>query len=240
MTRRQGDILRAVVREYVRTGVPVGSETIAHRLRADVSPATVRSECAVLEDEELLAHPHTSAGRVPTAAGYRQYVNRYVSGARPACVATHVRAVEETVQADSDRSLARELAHELAALSRTLALVAVEHSARHEAGLGSLFRMPEFTERPHAEEIEELVDVFDAKISEIAARAERGPLVYIDGENPWVRTRRVSMIVTAPVLPSGLPVVAALVGPLRMPYDKHLALLHAVHHVLEDAHGDAR
>lgn len=235
MTPRQADILHAAVREYIRTGVPVGSETLADRLRADVSPATVRSECAVLEDGGFLAHPHTSAGRIPTAAGYREYANRYINGARSTRVASHVRVVEETIQADSERTLARELAHDLAALSHTLAIVAVENSARYEAGLGSLFRMPEFAERPHADEIEELVDVFDARAPEIAARAEQGPLVYIDGENPWVRTRRVSMIVTAPVLPSGLPVVAALVGPLRMPYDRHLALLHAVHHLLRAA-----
>ena len=67
-------ILRAVVEDYINTAVPVGSQMLVERYRLQVSSATVRSVLAELELEGLLSHPHTSAGRVPTDAGYRFYV----------------------------------------------------------------------------------------------------------------------------------------------------------------------
>src|ERR671914_1818115 len=67
-------ILRAVIDEYVVTAAPVGSQTLLERYRFDVSSATVRNVMAELEAAGYLTHPHTSAGRVPTDAGYRLYV----------------------------------------------------------------------------------------------------------------------------------------------------------------------
>lgn len=75
LTERQKTILRIVVQEYVDTAQPVGSRTIAEKYQLGVSPATVRNELAVLERAGLLTQPHTSAGRVPTDAGYRYYVS---------------------------------------------------------------------------------------------------------------------------------------------------------------------
>jgi heat-inducible transcriptional repressor len=79
---RKGAVLRAVVEEYVRTGEAVGSETIAERSNLGVSSATIRNEMAALEELGYLQHPHTSAGRVPTDAGYRHYVDTLPPGGR--------------------------------------------------------------------------------------------------------------------------------------------------------------
>jgi heat-inducible transcriptional repressor len=79
LSERKMAVLRAVVEEYVRTGEPVGSETIAERADLGVSPATIRNEMASLEELGYLGHPHTSAGRVPTDLGYRSFVNHLPS-----------------------------------------------------------------------------------------------------------------------------------------------------------------
>jgi len=71
---RSEAILRAVIEEYIITATPVGSQSLVDRHQLGVSPATVRSVMAELEAAGLLHHPHTSAGRVPTDAGYRLYV----------------------------------------------------------------------------------------------------------------------------------------------------------------------
>jgi heat-inducible transcriptional repressor len=71
-------ILRAVIEEYVTTATPVGSQALVERYRLGVSSATVRSILAELEANGLLTHPHTSAGRLPTDAGYRFYVESIV------------------------------------------------------------------------------------------------------------------------------------------------------------------
>lgn len=79
---RKVEVLRAVVEEYVRTGEPVGSETIAERSGLGVSSATIRNEMAALEELGYLSHPHTSAGRIPTDAGYRKFVDALPPGGR--------------------------------------------------------------------------------------------------------------------------------------------------------------
>jgi heat-inducible transcriptional repressor len=71
---REQSILRAVIEEYVETATPVGSAALVQRYRLGVSSATVRNILADLEAAGLLTHPHTSAGRTPTDAGYRYFV----------------------------------------------------------------------------------------------------------------------------------------------------------------------
>jgi len=74
LTERQDRILDFVVREYVDTATPVASKTIVRRRDLGVSSATVRGEMAHLETLGYLTHPHTSAGRIPTAMGYQYFV----------------------------------------------------------------------------------------------------------------------------------------------------------------------
>ncbi|MGX9346345.1 heat-inducible transcriptional repressor HrcA [Microbacterium sp. KNMS] len=68
-------VLRAIVQDYVDTHEPVGSRSIVERHSFGVSAATIRNDMALLEDEELIAQPHTSSGRVPTDKGYRVFVD---------------------------------------------------------------------------------------------------------------------------------------------------------------------
>lgn len=73
---RRLEVLRAIVQDYVRTSEPVGSKALLERHQLGVSAATVRNDMAALEDEGLITAPHTSAGRIPTDAGYRLFVDR--------------------------------------------------------------------------------------------------------------------------------------------------------------------
>ncbi len=75
-------VLRAIVEDYVATQEPVGSRALVERHSLGVSPATIRNDMAALEEEGLIAQPHTSAGRVPTDKGYRVFVDR-LAGVKP-------------------------------------------------------------------------------------------------------------------------------------------------------------
>jgi heat-inducible transcriptional repressor len=79
LDERKLAVLRAIVEDYVSTTEPVGSKSLVDRHRLDVSPATIRNDMAVLEDQGFIAQPHTSAGRVPTDKGYRLFVDRLSS-----------------------------------------------------------------------------------------------------------------------------------------------------------------
>src|SRR5947209_12029974 len=74
LTERQELVLRRLVEEHLEAGVPVGSKALSATF--EWGPSTIRHELANLEELGLLAHPHTSAGRVPTEAGYRYFVDR--------------------------------------------------------------------------------------------------------------------------------------------------------------------
>ncbi len=79
LSDRKKIILKAIIDEDIQTATPVGSKSITQRLNLGLSPATVRNEMADLEDMGYLSSPHASAGRVPTHAGYRIYVNELMN-----------------------------------------------------------------------------------------------------------------------------------------------------------------
>jgi heat-inducible transcriptional repressor len=76
LDERKLEVLRAIVEDYVATQEPVGSKALVERHHLQVSPATIRNDMAVLEDEGYIRQPHTSAGRVPTDRGYRLFVDK--------------------------------------------------------------------------------------------------------------------------------------------------------------------
>ena len=85
-------VLRAIVEDFVSTNEPVGSKSLVDRHNLDVSPATIRNDMAVLEEQGFIVQPHTSAGRIPTDHGYRLFVDR-LSGVKPLSAAER-RAIE--------------------------------------------------------------------------------------------------------------------------------------------------
>jgi heat-inducible transcriptional repressor len=75
VSQRGLDVLRAIVQDYVSSREPVGSKSLVNRHGFGVSAATIRNDMAALEDEQLIAAPHTSSGRIPTDKGYRVFVD---------------------------------------------------------------------------------------------------------------------------------------------------------------------
>jgi len=92
LDERKLTVLRAIVEDYVSTTEPVGSKSLVDRHHFDVSPATIRNDMAVLEEQGFIAQPHTSAGRIPTDKGYRLFVDR-LSSVKPLSTAER-RAIE--------------------------------------------------------------------------------------------------------------------------------------------------
>lgn len=115
-------ILRAIVADYVSSQEPVGSKALVERHNLNVSPATVRNDMAVLEEEGYITQPHTSAGRIPTDKGYRLFVDR-LSTVKPLSVAEK-RAISQfmTGALDVDDVVRRTVAL-LAQITRQVAIV---------------------------------------------------------------------------------------------------------------------
>lgn len=127
---RKERILRAVIDDYIASGEPVGSRTLARRYGFMVSPATIRNEMADLEDSGFLEQPHASAGRVPSDKGYRYYVDHFVRPPAESAALAHVRD-QLAVRAREIGWAVRQTARILSEASHFLALVTgpqLEHS----------------------------------------------------------------------------------------------------------------
>jgi len=123
LDRREREILRALVQDYIHTGEPVASQPLLARHGLDVSPATVRNVMADLEALGLLEKPHASAGRVPTEAGYRLYVDLLLKVRQPS---------------PADRELIEKVAQGAPAVDRMLERTAeLLHALSHHAGVVS-------------------------------------------------------------------------------------------------------
>ena len=97
LSPRQELILRKVVDAHTATGLPVGSKALAADPELGFGPSTIRNELATLEEEGLLGHPHTSAGRVPTDSGHRYYVDRLLPAERPSGRAVELQLMRREV-----------------------------------------------------------------------------------------------------------------------------------------------
>jgi heat-inducible transcriptional repressor len=122
-------VLRAIVQDYVSTNDPVGSKALAGRYDLGVSPATIRNDMAVLEEEGYITQPHTSAGRVPTDKGYRFFVDR-LSSIKPLSVAER-KAIEKFLDGAVDlHDVLGRSVRLLAQLTRQVAVVQYPTLAR--------------------------------------------------------------------------------------------------------------
>src|SRR5690349_9096071 len=88
LDERARTLLKALVERYIADGTPVGSRTLSRASGLELSPATIRNVMADLEDLGLIASPHTSAGRIPTARGYRLFVDTMLT-AQPRDLGEH-------------------------------------------------------------------------------------------------------------------------------------------------------
>lgn len=120
LTARQEQVLRTVIEEYIASGAPVGSKHLSEHFGFGVAASTIRNDLADLEDMGMLAHPHTSAGRVPTDSGYRHYVDGVVNERREAAPALSLE--RDRARSEIDDAL-RETADALSRVTELLAVV---------------------------------------------------------------------------------------------------------------------
>ncbi|MBZ8139656.1 heat-inducible transcriptional repressor HrcA [Rubrivivax gelatinosus] len=128
---RAKTLLKALVERYIADGQPVGSRTLSRASGLDLSPATIRNVMADLEELGLIASPHTSAGRVPTARGYRLFVDTMLT-ARPIelqTVASELAAAREQLHPDQPQRVIAQAATLLSNLSSFVGVVSAPRKA---------------------------------------------------------------------------------------------------------------
>lgn len=246
ITKRQKDILFAIIEEYAEMATPVGSVTLAKLF--DVSSATIRSEMAKLEEYGYIAQPHTSAGRIPTDAGYRLYVNalteqvdQEIDGNLPqhnpsrllpgkAERATHALEIRVNAQERADYAI-RGAVDSLVELTGNLGLATIGEQL-YLAGISRLFTQPEFMDNDRVKSVAKLLDNLEPWLKE-AAPGE--PLnIFIGQENPIGKTSGVSLIISKFRSPYSDKSYIGVLGPTRQNYSKVMSLVRQAGNMLEE------
>ena len=227
---RRKKILWAVVREFVDTAEPVGSGTIVAKYDFGVSPATVRNDMAVLEEEGLLKQPHTSAGRIPTEVGYRFFVEQFVESKQKKT--EHERQLIEVQQAVETGLTNSSLSfvQSLAKLTKGTVFVSTSDGRIHLAGMENLFRHPEFRDEKLLFAVTRALDRLDQVLTELEGRMTQDVDVLIGEENPFGRgTSAIVLRYKSAEMGEG---IIGLLGPQRMDYQSHYSLMRCLREAL--------
>ena len=234
MTERQIQILAASIEQHAEIAAPVGSVMLAKLF--NVSSATIRSEMARLEEMGFIAQPHTSAGRIPTDAGYRFYVNKLndsFDGNNLLGLDRSARTIEARATTHSnhaDRAI-RSAVDSLVDLTHNLGIATIGDEL-YMNGIGNLFSQPEFAQVNHVQSVARLLDNLEPWLREAAPNE---PLnVYIGAENPIGKTSGVSLIISRFRSPYSDRSYIGVLGPTRQSYDKVMRLVRHAGAMLEE------
>ena len=235
LTARQREILSQIIEEYAETAAPVGSVTMAKLFK--VSPATIRAEMARLEMFGLIAQPHTSAGRVPTDAGYRYYVNNLdrnkveqESEQKALERGTHALEVRVSAQSRADAAI-RGAVDALVELTGNLRLATIGGQL-YLSGISRLFTQPEFVDTRRVQSVAKLLDELEPWLRE-AAPGE--PLnIFIGHENPIGKNSEVSLIISKFRSPYSDKSYVGVLGPTRQNYSRVMGLVRRAGELLEE------
>jgi len=227
MNDRQREVLAAVVELYTKTALPVGSEALLERHYFSVSSATLRNDMLALEEMDYLYQPHTSAGRIPTDAGYRFYVEEMM-GDKPLSKKDQLKLQEEflKLQAKHNRTV-RTTARLLSALSGNLVVSGrIGKDDMYDFGMKSLMENPEFQEMEELSRLVETLDTLDDKIDVLMAGLKDGETrIYIGEENPVRGIEHCAMVISPYRDKDGERGMLAIIGPKRMEYAKNKSLI---------------
>ena len=242
MTNRQREILYAIIEEYAELATPVGSVTLAKLF--DCSSATIRSEMVKLEAMGYITQPHTSAGRVPTDAGYRLYVNSLQEkidheeevGSGPRIDIEKedrpTRALATRIQAQTRADYAiRTAVDSLVNLTGNLGLATIGDQI-YISGFGNLFSQPEFLQAAQVHAVGKLLDNIKPWLMEV--QPNEAINVYIGTENPIGKASNVSLIISRFRSPYSDRSYIGVLGPTRQSDKRVMSLVRHAGIMLED------
>lgn len=230
LDQRKESILKAIVQEYVRTAEPVGSNFIVKKYGLGVSPATIRNDMAELEEGGFIAAPHTSAGRVPTEAGYRYYIQNFLSPKQGS--PRQLEELRETAKAESDREeMLKSVAKFLATNTGEAVIVGLSPRHYYSTGFSRLFAKPEFAEAAFMRDFSEIMDRLDEVMAELWGSAPDNIQILVGHDNPF--GERCGTIVTRFNTGDETGILGVL-GSLRMNYDRNYSLISYARKMLAD------
>ncbi len=228
LTPRKNQILTIVVRQYIKDAEPVGSKRIQDEYEVPISSATIRNEMVELEEMGMLVQPHISAGRIPTVEAYRYYINHVLHDVEPDALFFEPMMGEPVDDHGPHwiRKVARALSEEVG----TGVFVASPATHLYYTGLGHLFNQPEFGSHEQVKSMGAVLDQLETTLEDLMQSLHGDVEILLGAENPL----GVACSTVAVRVPErgGSDGVLGMMGPLRMDYDRALALLKGLQQLL--------
>ncbi|MDO9509862.1 MAG: hypothetical protein Q7J14_01075 [Candidatus Magasanikbacteria bacterium] len=229
LNERQEKLFKMVVENYIETAEPVGSKFLVKQEDLDWSEATVRNDLRALEDVGYLTHPHTSAGRIPTFAGYRHYINSVnlhdlkING-------KDEKKVEEILIGETQdfESGVRTLMKGLAEISGEAIIYSFGPDKAFYTGLSNLFGKKEFTEPDLVVNISSMFDRCEEYIDDFEEMIIDNPRFFLGEEQPFGED--LSMLATR--VRKDKSDMLFMVGVNRMDYKRNYALIQKISEIL--------
>lgn len=234
--KRRQQVLKAIVQHFIDTAEPVGSNTVILKFNFHVSPATIRNDMAALEEEGLIYQPHTSAGRIPTDLGYREFINEIADYEQARKEAIKVLA---SLREEYSKEKAKEFIYDavklLSRATNTASFATVPDSARtFYLGVSNILKQPEFSsDAVHASQVLEVFehsDNFITTLNELNVGDEIK--AFVGEENIIPQIQSCSIIVTRYSV-RGFDGFFGLLGQKRMNYAFNIAMLEQIKSLLE-------
>lgn len=221
-------ILQALIQDFVETANPVASQKLLETHDFNVSSATVRNEFALLEEVGLITSPYVSSGKVPTAKGYRTYVDQMQADEDEEKIVTSLfeKRLSEYKLAKSKESLFDAL-RIISQLSGNVAFASLENDRTMYLGLSNVLRCPEFMAEP--EKAAQIVEVLEGRerfqnfIQDITFK-KKEVKIFIGEENIFDEISSCAMLITQIDSPN-IHGTIGILGPMRMKYSYNKALL---------------
>jgi len=231
-TQRQTEILNRLIQEYIDSARPVSSQLLEKKYDFSICPAMIRIEMQKLTDQGFIQQPHTSAGRVPTDKGYRFFVDNLLKSKIPEF--EDVLEIEDIFQkAGKDIfKLTGRLTKFLAEQSSNFTILnLLERDFFWKEGWEEILQEPEFEEKDLISNFTELLESFEKNIENLKINSEIK--VYIGKENPFLKNKDFSIIISKCHLPKKEEGILSILGPKRMAYDKNISLINSLIKILE-------
>jgi transcriptional regulator of heat shock response len=218
MDKRKELILNTIIKEHIKTGVPVGSGILVEKYKLDISPATVRNEMMALEEEGFIMQPHTSAGRIPTEKAYDLYLTNLKN---KKCNQAETKDLEDALRNKEEGSF-KEAAKMIANISGNAVFWAFHRHNLFYTGISNLFQQPEFSQINLIYDISAIIDRIDEIVDGVFPKIEVGRQILIGSNNPF---GNIFGTVLLKYKLNGNVGLVGIVGPIRMDYEKNIAIV---------------
>jgi len=233
---RKKQVLKAIVKHFIETAEPVGSNTILVSYQFYVSPATIRNDMMSLEKSGHIYQPHTSAGRVPTDKGYRLFVDEMADFKKARQEATHaLKSIRDEYSAVKVREQLHEAVSVLARATNSVSFATTpDNPHTFFLGMSNVLKQPEFShDMIRASEVIEVLERGDNFVTTLSnLEITDSVCAFIGEENILPQIQSCSIIVTK-YEKDGFKGYLGILGPKRMNYAFNIVMLEEIKKLLK-------